>query len=171
MNYYYDHKAKMSFIGFHTEIKPGEGYIRCPEFWDEEYNKKYARLWQTMSPQNDVEMAILENGIGMYAICSDNGSSFEYWIAGIYKGGIVPEGLSLFALPESDWVIFSSHGPLPESLQTLNSFVLQEWIPTEGRKVNAKDDICIEVYSSGDMQSPDYECGIWIPLDGSAKKA
>lgn len=22
----------------------------------------------------------------------------------------------------------------------------------------------LEVYSPGDMQSPDYECGIWVPI-------
>ena len=24
----------------------------------------------------------------------------------------------------------------------------------------------LEVYSAGDMQSPDYECGIWVPVRG-----
>lgn len=26
----------------------------------------------------------------------------------------------------------------------------------------------LEVYSAGDMQSPDYECGIWVPVRKSA---
>ena len=32
-------------IGYHTEIAHDEGYKKCPEFWDKEYNEKYARLW------------------------------------------------------------------------------------------------------------------------------
>ena len=70
MNVTYEKKNAMTFIGYHAEIRPEEAYQKCPEFWDREYAAKYARLWQTMKPENDVERAILENGIGMYAICS-----------------------------------------------------------------------------------------------------
>ena len=36
-------------------------------------------------------------------------------------GGEVPEGLSLYTFPESDWAMFSAKGPLPGSLQALNT--------------------------------------------------
>ena len=71
MNVTYEKKNAMTFIGYHTEIRPEEGYKKCPEFWDREYAAKYARLWQTMQPETPVEKAILENRIGMYAICSE----------------------------------------------------------------------------------------------------
>ncbi|MGM9526351.1 MAG: hypothetical protein ACI3U1_08820 [Peptococcaceae bacterium] len=80
MNISYEHKPAMTLIGFSTSILPEEGYQKCPEFWDKEYAQKYARLWQTMRPETDIEKAMLE------------------------------------------------------------------------------------VYSPGDMQSPDYECGIWVPI-------
>ena len=76
MNVTYEKKSAMTFIGYHTEIRPEEAYRKCPEFWDREYAAKYARLWQTMKPENDVERAILENGIGMYAICADSEGVF-----------------------------------------------------------------------------------------------
>ena len=63
MNVIYEKKNKMTFIGYHTEINPEEAYQKCPEFWDKEYAAKYARLWQTMQPENAVEKAILDNGI------------------------------------------------------------------------------------------------------------
>lgn len=129
MNTTYEHKNELTFIGFHTEIAPDEGFQKCPEFWDKEYNEKYARLWQTMKPETAIEAAILENGIGMYAICADDENGFSYWIAGLYKGGEVPGGLELFAFPESDWAIFSAKGPIPQSLQTLNTHVWNEWAP------------------------------------------
>jgi len=50
MNVTYEKKNAMTFIGFHTEIRPNEGYQKCPEFWDKEYNVKYAHLWQTIMP-------------------------------------------------------------------------------------------------------------------------
>ena len=70
MNVTYEHKSAMTFIGYFTAIRPEEGYVKCPEFWDREYTQKY-----------------LGNGSAM-----------------------------------------------------------------------------LEVYSAGDMQSPDYECGIWVPV-------
>ena len=100
----------MTLIGFSTLIRMEEGYTRCPDFWDVEYNRKYARMWQTGQTETPVEQALLENRIGRFAICEQKADCFEYWIAGLYRGG------------------------------------------------------ALEVYSAGDMQSPDYECGIWVPI-------
>lgn len=49
--------------------------------------------------------------------------------------GAVPEGLKLYRFPESDWAVFSARGPLPGSLQTLNTYVWQTWYPAEGQQV------------------------------------
>ena len=164
MDMQYEHKSAMTLIGFSTMIRPDEGYVKCPEFWDKEYTQKYARLWQTGRPETPTEKAILENSIGMFAICEEKEDGFEYWIAGLYKGGEVPEGLALYPFPESDWAMFSAKGPLPGSLQTLNTYVWQEWYPNEGKKFMGNGNAMLEVYSAGDMQSPDYECGIWVPI-------
>ena len=75
MNVTYEHKSTMTFIGFSTSIRPEEGYIKCPEFWDKEYAQKYARLWQTMKPETPVEAAILENSVGLFAICDEGWNS------------------------------------------------------------------------------------------------
>ena len=117
-----------------------------------------------MRPETAVEAAILENGVGLFAICDEKEGSYEYWIAGLYKGGDVPEGLKLYTFPESDWAMFSAKGPLPGSLQALNTQVWQEWYPNEGQKYRGNGKAMLEVYSPGDMQSPDYECGIWVPV-------
>ncbi len=164
MNVRYEKKQALTFIGFHTEIRPEEGYQKCPEFWDREYNTKYAHLWQTMKPETPVEAAILENGIGMYAICVDAEGGFSYWVAGLYRGGDVPEGLELYTFPASTWAVFTAKGPIPQSLQALNTEVWQKWFPNEGQKHHANGMATLEVYSAGDPQSPDYECGIWVPV-------
>ncbi len=36
MNVTYEHKPEMTLIGFSTSIRPEEGYIKCPQFWEEE---------------------------------------------------------------------------------------------------------------------------------------
>jgi len=164
VNITYEKKDAMTLIGFHTEIRPGEGYQKCPEFWNREYSAKYARLWQTMKPETPVEAAILANGIGMFAICAESGNGFDYWIAGRYQGGEVPEGLELYTFPSGNWAVFMTKGPIPEAIQALNTRVWQEWFPTEGKKRRANGKVTLEVYSSGNPQSPDYESGIWVPL-------
>ena len=165
MNAGYEHKDAMTFIGFHTAIRPEEGEQKCPEFWDRAYYAKYAHLWQTMQPETPVEAAILENGVGMFAICQEG----EYWIAGLYRGGDVPEGLALYSFPESDWAIFSAKGPLPQSLQTLNRQVWQEWAPIAGQMNEIGTPGTLEVYSAAAPNSPDYECGIWVPIKARAE--
>ncbi len=100
-----------------------------------EYSRKYARLWQTGRPETPVEQALLENRIGRFAICEQKADCFEYWIAGLYRGGAVPEGLKLYRFPESDWAVFSARGPLPGSLQALNTCIWQDWYPNDGQQV------------------------------------
>ena len=117
-----------------------------------------------MKPETPIEEAIVTNGIGMFAICTESENGFEYWIAGLYRGGDVPEGLELYSFPESNWAVFTTKGACPKSLQTLNTYVWQEWFPNEGQKYSANGMATLEVYSSGDPQSPDYECGIWVPV-------
>ena len=164
MNITYEKKGALTFIGFHTQIRPEEGYRKCPEFWEKEYTAKYARLWRTMRPENALEAAILANGIGMFAICAESADGFDYWIAGLYGGGEVPAGLELCAFPAGSWAVFTTKGPIPDSLQALNTYVWQEWLPTEGIKRKADSKATIEAYSAGDPQSPDYESGIWVPV-------
>ena len=164
MNVSYEKKEAMTLIGYHTDIRNEEGYQKCPEFWDREYTARYARLWQTMRPENAVEKAILENRVGMFAICSCNGNGFTYWIAGPYQGGEVPDGLELYSLPAGEWAVFTAKGPLPGSLQALDKAIWREWFPDEGKRSHANSGVSLEVYSAGNPQSPDYECGIWIPI-------
>ena len=44
-----------------------------------------------------MEQALLENRIWIwrFAICEQKADCFEFWIAGLYRGGAVPEGLKL----------------------------------------------------------------------------
>ena len=164
MQVIYEHKLARTLIGFSTMIRPNEGYVKCPEFWDREYTQKYARLFETMVPETPMEQAILENSIGMFAICDEKEDGFEYWIAGLYKGGEVPDGLKLYTFSEGDWAIFSAKGPLPGSLQTLNTYVWKEWYPNEGKRYMRGGNVMLEVYTPGDMQATDYACGIWVPV-------
>lgn len=160
----YERKPEVKFIGFARTFRVNEGYLKCPEFWDE-LNQKYADLWKTKAPKDDVEKAVLENSVGMFAVCINNGDKdFEYLIAGPYRGGAVPEGMKIVSYPESDWAVFSAKGALPASLQSLNTYVWESWLPTEGVTRKADVSIDVEYYPMGNPQSEDYECSIWMPV-------
>ena len=164
MNVKYEKKDALTFIGFHKSIKEEDGYSECPKFWQESYVQRFAHLFQTQQPQDALEKAVLDHKIGAFGICENKGDSFDYWIAGLYHGGEVPEGLEIFQYPARTWALFSIKGPLPDSLQKLNTEIWQEWYPTSGKQKRIDSSIMLEVYSEGDNQSLDYECGIWIPL-------
>lgn len=169
MHVNYEHKPAMTFIGFSSEIAPNEGYVKCPAFWEEAYAKKYARLWQTGVPETEEEKAVCVNQIGMYALCIMNeDGGFEYMIAGLYTGGSVPAGMKLYEMPESEWAVFSAKGPIPDALQQLNTEVWEKWFPEAGQRLEANGRTTLEVYSAGNPQSPDYECGIWVPVKRKA---
>ena len=72
--------------------------------------------------------------------------------------------MKLHTFPESDWAVFSAKGALPDSLQSLNTYVWNDWYPSKGKQYMGSDTAMLEVYSPGDMQSLDYECGIWVPV-------
>ena len=94
----------------------------------------------------------------------DGEERFTYWIAGLYRGGDVPEGLELHTFPAGEWAVFTAKGPIPETLQALNTALWQEWFPTEGQRLHADGRATVEVYAPMDPRSPDYESGIWMPI-------
>ena len=98
---------------------------------------------------------MLDNGIGQYALCvMDEPDKFEYVIAGEDRGGEIPEGMKLYALPES--------------LRRLNAAVWGEWLHGEGRACEGNGDTTVEVYPAGDPKRADDECCIWVPVKRKA---
>ncbi len=159
----YEHKDGMRFIGFTESIRSGDCYQKSPVCW-EEFCKIFNNLLQNRNPENPLEKAVLENDVGTFAVCSNRSDVVEYTIAGLYKGGEVPEGMNIIAYPASNWAIFTVKGPLPQSLQQLNRYIHDEWMPTKGKELGALSVLNIEWYNIGDVYTKDYECGVWVPI-------
>ncbi len=160
MNFTVEKMEGFKVIGFEEVIPMDKGYELCPKLWDRLHSLYFSRLWQGGAPQTDVDRAIIENGIGMCAVCADDegqDGGFAYMVGGRYKGGPVPEGLTVRDIPAADWAKFHSIGPMPEGLQALNTKIFKEWLP-----INPDYDwaypLNIEFYTE-DM---DYE--IWLPV-------
>ncbi|MDE7390876.1 MAG: GyrI-like domain-containing protein [Treponemataceae bacterium] len=107
----------------------------------------------------------MEHGIGEFGVCIDGADEgkFRYLIAGAYKGGDVPDGMTTFDVPTGDWAKFRAVGPLPGSLQAVNTRVFKEWLPGNP-DWEAAGQCTIEWYSTGDPNSPDYLSEIWLPV-------
>ena len=162
------HRGESAFIGYSIVIRNEEGFMKCPEFWDEQYARRFARLLQTMKPETPEEQAVLDNRIGQFAVCrclksEGRDDAFEYMICGEYRGGPVPEGMKLLTVPASDWAEFRCKGALPKSLQDLYGVAYGSWLKDhpEYREFG----INIESYTPGNPAGPDYECGLIIPVN------
>lgn len=152
-------------IGFEREFPFEDSYTTVPKFWDEISGRYFDRLWGGKTPETPQEKAVIEYGIGEFGVCIDGADDgkFRYLIAGVYKGGDVPNGMTTFDVPAGDWAKFRAIGPLPGSLQAVNTRVFKEWLPGNP-DWEAADQCNIEWYSNGDPNSPDYQSEIWLPV-------
>ena len=166
MDYVVEKMSGFKVIGFEREFQFESGYENIPKFWDEFCIKYMQPMMQNGKPSNEVEQVITDCCIGEFGVCIDDigkDGKFRYLIAGTYKGGAVPEGMATYEFPDMDWAKFRCVGPMPGSLQSVNTKVFQEWLPgnTEYKIAMGCN---IEWYSNGDTKAADYESGIWVPV-------
>lgn len=156
----------IKLIGFEKEFSFENSYEMIPKYWDEICEKHCTRIYAGLDPVTKEEHAIVDNCIGEYALCMDDGDakSFKYMIAGRYTGGEVPKGMKLVELERGDWAVFDCFGPNPKTLQETNTKIFNDWIPNN-KEYEVRDNISIEWYDcTNDMSSEDYHSAIWIPV-------
>ena len=110
-------------IGFAKEFSFDTAYEEIPKYWDEICEKYAANVYAGNPPANPYEKAFVENCIGEYGICIDDGKAadkgkFTYLVAGKYAGGEVPEGMMLYEFEQGEWAVFDCVGAIPEALQS-----------------------------------------------------
>ena len=66
-------------------------------------------------------------------------------------------------IEEMNWAKFECIGPVPGAIQSMNTQIFKEWLPSNPDYEIAKG-INIEFYSNGDPSSADYLSEIWIPV-------
>ena len=98
-----DYKIKtmsgFKVIGFARVFDGETAYAEIPKFWDEIREKYAGNVWKGNAPSDAYEKAIVDNNIGEYGVCVDDVGcgKFRYFVAGIYKGGEVPEGMTVMS--------------------------------------------------------------------------
>lgn len=172
MDYTLEKQEELRFIGVEREFSGETSYREIPRFWDEFLSAFCKPLWNGKAPETARERAVCECNIGEFGLCIDEGASpgrFRYLIAGRYDGREAPEGMSVCVLPAMEWARFRCSGPMPESLQSVNTKIFQEWLPG-----NPEFEIAlganVEWYSMGDTGAADYESEIWIPVKRRREK-
>ena len=139
-------KAPFTIVGVKRRFNAETSYQEIPKFWNE---------WTA-------ERKGLK---GMFGICLDmDGKDFDYWIADLYAPwGDIPEGCETYQIPGSLWAEFVCKGPLPESLQSVNTKIWSEWLPSL-QGYSLAGNYSIEVYMPPAEKPEDTVSYICVPL-------
>ena len=155
MNYRIEHKEAFRIVGVkrHFCMSVEESFEKVPQFWGDVHG----------SGQMEKIIAIgSAEPCGVLGVCTCmDGKDFDYYIA-CASNKPVPEGMSDYVVPACDWAVFECIGPMPNAMQQLQTRIITEWLPVSGYEYADAPDI--EVYTQGDMQSPDYRSEVWLPV-------
>ena len=139
-------KAPFTIVGIKRPFNSETSYQEIPKFWNE---------WA----------ADMHGLKGMFGVCLDmDGKDFDYWIADLYTPWEeIPEGCETVQIPGSLWAQFICKGPLPDSLQKVNTQIWSEWLPALSGYELAGN-YSLEVYMPPTEDPADTVSYIWIPL-------
>ncbi|HCA22303.1 MAG TPA: AraC family transcriptional regulator [Lachnospiraceae bacterium] len=139
-------KAPFTVIGIKKSFNTETNYTEVPEFWNE---------W----------MSDMKGLKGMFGISTDmDGKNFYYWIADLYMPwDDIPADCEVYQIPGGLWAVFKCKGPLPGSIQTVNTQIWSEWLPSlQGYELAGN--YSLEVYLPPAKDPADTISYIWIPL-------
>jgi AraC family transcriptional regulator len=71
-------------------------------------------------------------------------------------------GLEVKEIREAEYAILSLKGSVPTCIHEGWKYAMEVFLPEQGYMHAGTPDF--EVYSEGDMYSPDYKMELWIPL-------
>lgn len=144
-------------IGIGARFSYENAFDKIPEFW---------REWKRKCSLKIDRGLVSDFNIGKYGICIDvlhNPKEFDYYIAGDYDENSEFKGCEIIEIPALTWVKFRCIGPMPVSLQALNTRIYKEWLP-ENKNYEITWGYNIEVYGKGEISDSNYKSEIWIPI-------
>lgn len=139
-------KAPFTIVGVKRRFNTETSYQEIPKYWKE---------W----------MGDMKGLKGMFGFCVDmDGKEFDYWIADLYTPWEeISAGCKTWLVPGSLWAQFPCRGPLPESLQSVNTKIWSEWLPSlQGYEVAGN--YSMEMYMPPAENPEDNISYIWVPL-------
>ena len=141
-------RAPFTIVGVRRRFNSDTSYQEIPKFWNE---------YMTQGGKPSI--------MGTFGVCRDlDGKEFDYWIADLYKPWEeVPDGCETVQIPGSLWAQFLCKGPLPDSLQSVNTKIWSEWLPSlKGYELAGNYNL--EIYGPPAEKPEDNVNYIWVPL-------
>lgn len=135
-------KAAFTVVGVHRRFNVETSYAEIPKFWDEHFASGMG-----------------EKIGGMFGLCANECTGdFDYYIADMYlPWQDIPEGCVTKTVDAATWAVFPWKGQCPDDLQSVNTWVWNEWVPNNNEYVIAAN-CSLEVYLS--MEHGE----IWLPV-------
>lgn len=155
MDYKIVKKDSFTVMGIERCFSYENAKTEVPEFWEEHVrsgNGKYV--------------------CGMFGINIDEkmgGEKFQYLIADVYNPIIdIPKGFLTKTIPSFTWAVFPCYGSMPESLQSVNTKIFSEWLPSL-KEYEIAAGYCVEMYDDArkypkGIYDENYYAELWFPI-------
>jgi AraC family transcriptional regulator len=154
MKYTFKKNIELNISGYtiETSLKDGENYKAIPKFWDDlKADGRFNRLYP------------LADELGVIGVCygyNPETQSFKY-VIGVNHKDLVDDEMETISFPSMDYAAFEAIGHLPKSIQELVP-KLNDYM--KDSQLTYGDGPELEVYPQGDMDSDDYRCYYWVPI-------
>ena len=149
LEYRITEKAQFTVMGLTRQFNMETSYQEIPRFWSEHMKSEQGAVV-----------------CGMYGIClGGNGKLFNYMIADNYlPWNEVPPHCETRVIPAGTWAVFPCRGPLPQTLQDVNTQIWSEWLPA-CKAYRLAGNYNIEMYGPRAEKPEDTYSEIWIPIE------
>ena len=149
LEYRITEKAQFTVMGLTRQFNMDTSYQEIPRFWSEHMKSEQGAVV-----------------CGMYGIClGGNGKLFNYMIADNYlPWNEVPPHCETRVIPAGTWAVFPCRGPLPQTLQDVNTQIWSEWLPA-CKAYRLAGTYNIEMYGPRAEKPEDTYSEIWIPIE------
>ena len=165
---------KFRILGVADEFDTDTCFEKIPGFVFDFINKHYSELNPAFYYGVSVgECDVVLNAEGRSWVSEYEGISFDerfLFLAGVdYKGGKVPEGMTVIEIPETLWAKFKCRDNSVEASQEMRRYILSEWL-FEADEYDLIDEYNIERYGVPNEDGSGLHNEIWLPVRRKTKR-
>ncbi len=150
LEYRIEEKPQFTVVGVSRMFHTDTSYQEIPKYWLELMMREDAPV------------------CGAFGVCLDEGRGdgrFEYMIADLYQPWkAIPAQCHIRVIPAATWAVFPCRGPLPDTLQSVNTQIWRDWLPA-CRNYRMAMGMNIEVYAPPAEKPEDTYSEIWVPVE------
>lgn len=157
-------KHNLLFIGTPVALKEDDFYNGTKALWHQAYPTQEAYVRQFRLNGSDYDFAIRENGIGEYAICFGRSDFMKYMIAGLYRGGDVPDKMIVVPVPAFSFAVIEKEAHFDSLRESLYNEA-KEFLLSEEMKDKQKPKFIIEHFGSNTRCEKGLRGELWIPIE------